>query len=97
MLRPTVEKARKTVSELLGRDSVFSLVQRSLASSLEARKIFDRNWARVLASMNVPTQLDLERVMNKLRDLESDLIAIEKRIRKIKASAEKNSRRAKSD
>ena len=65
--------ARRLVSELLAKDSVFGTVQRTLLSTLDARRAFDRNVGRVLAGLNLPSSQEVNRLYEDVRALERDI------------------------
>lgn len=71
--------ARRLASELLAKDSVFSGVQRALLGTLDARRAVDRNIGRVLAGLNLPSHIEVDRLYDDVRALEQDVARLTQR------------------
>lgn len=71
---------RRMASRMLAEDSVFRGVQTALKSSLEARRMVDRNVGRLLAILDVPSNQDMERLFDHMEQLDADLARVSARI-----------------
>lgn len=87
--------ARRLVSELLAKDSVFATVQRTLLSTLDARRAFDRNVGRVLAGLNLPSSQEVDRLYEDVRALERDITELTVQTERLLVAAQ--ARRAEAD
>jgi hypothetical protein len=83
-----VEAFGRLTSRLLSVDTVFSTVQRTLLSTLDARRKLDRNIERVLAGANLPSARDVERVAEQLGELDRELALLTKRVGALTAKLE---------
>lgn len=78
-----VQSSSRLVSRLLSEDSIFELVQRSLAGTLSARRVFERNVVRLLATANVPSRQDLDRLLERVDGIDREVDDLIRRIRTI--------------
>ncbi|MCK6550957.1 hypothetical protein L6R52_34285 [Myxococcota bacterium] len=83
-----VEALGRLTSRLLSVDTVFSTVQRTLLSTLDARRKLDRNIERVLAGANLPSARDVERVAEQLGELDRELAQLTARVAALTAKLE---------
>lgn len=80
VLRDAVERTGRLASRLLADDRVFSWVQRGLTFTLEARRRFDRNVSRILATVSVPSQQDLAQLEARMDALDRELDVLIERV-----------------
>ena len=85
------EKMGEVVNQLLANEAFVTAVQKAITGGLSAKRAVDKNVARVLGIVNVPTLDDVEQVREKLRELEDALQEIGERVRAVdeKLSAKK--------
>jgi hypothetical protein len=80
VLSRAVERTKELASRLLSEDAVFTLLQRGLNSTLVARQLFERNIGRLLAGANIPSRRDVDRLIDRVEDLDRELDAIARRV-----------------
>jgi polyhydroxyalkanoate synthesis regulator phasin len=69
---------------------VFRAVQRGLSFSLDARRMFERNVDRLLATINVPSQQDVMRLEERIERLDRDLERLNERLSRLVAAARRD-------
>lgn len=75
--------ARRWASDLLAKDSVFVGVQRTLLTTLDARRALDRNIGRVLAGLNLPSHQEVDRLYEDVLALEEAVSDLTQRARRL--------------
>ncbi|MEQ9499038.1 MAG: hypothetical protein RIT81_19310 [Deltaproteobacteria bacterium] len=81
-------RLRRIASRLLAKDTVFEIVQGGLRVTLEARRAVDRNVGRVLAGLNVPSNQEVELLVEEVRALDRELSQLSVRIERLAEEAE---------
>lgn len=85
--------ASKIVSRLLSDERVFTWVQRGLSCTLDARRIFERNMTRLLATISVPSQQDLARLNDRVEQLDRNLGQTIERLERVTQRLKQRERR----
>jgi predicted RecB family endonuclease len=83
ILSLTEEGLSDVVAQLLKNDSFVSAMQRAVTSSLAVKSTVDRSMLGVLSALHVPTLEDVEKVKERLAELEDALEEIEHRVGKL--------------
>lgn len=82
-MRSTRDRIVGTASRLLGNQRVFGGVQRALRESQNARRAVERTLGRILAATNLPSQQEVERLYDHLRELEREVADMTRRVNEI--------------
>jgi hypothetical protein len=80
---------KRLTSRLLAVEPVFRGVQRGLHATLHARRALDRNLGRALAALNIPSQADVQRILDQVDGLEQDLDALGLRLERVAETLER--------
>jgi hypothetical protein len=93
MLREALDRAARATSKLLGDRRVFDRVQRAFLTSLDARRMLERNVGRILAATNLPSQQEVERLYDHIRTLEREMTDIAARVNALAEAMESKRRK----
>jgi hypothetical protein len=74
------EKMGEVVSQLLANEAFVGVVQQAITRSLEAKRGMDKSVATMLSLVNVPTLEDVEKIRNRLNEVEESMAEIASRI-----------------
>ena len=84
------EKMGAAVNQLLSNEAFVRAVQRTVSSSLEAKRGVDKGVAALLGLVNVPTLADVDKVKERMDEVESTLAEIAARLEKMRAKLNEN-------
>lgn len=82
------EKMGEVVNQLLSNEAFVSAVQRAITSGLGAKRSMDKGVATLLGLVNIPTLEDVEKVRDRMGELEDAMAAIAQRLEKLNAALE---------
>ncbi len=77
------EKMGEVVNQLLANEGFVSSVQKAIASSLGAKRSVDKGVTAFLGLVNVPSLEDVDKIRDKMNDLEEALREIGDRLDKL--------------
>lgn len=77
------EKMGDVVNQLLANEAFVSAMQKAIAGSLGAKRSMDKTLSAVLGMVNVPTLEDVDKIRDKMNDLEEAMSEIGERLEKL--------------
>ena len=83
------EKMGEVVSQLLANEGFVGAVQRAITSSLVAKRSVDKGVSTMLGLVNVPTLEDVDKIRDRLNDVEQSMSEIATRIEGLAAKKKK--------
>lgn len=83
------EKMGEVVNQLLSNEAFVGAVQKAIASSLGAKRSMDKGMTTLLGLINVPTLEDVDKIREKMNDLEETLAEIGGRLEKLSDALDK--------
>ena len=79
------EKMGDVVNQLLASESFVSAVQRAITSSIGAKRSVDKGVTAMLGLVNIPTLEDVDKIRDKMNELEETIAEIGDRLEKLNA------------
>ncbi len=83
------EKMGEVVNQLLANEAFVSAVQKAITGSIGAKRSVDKGVATVLGMINVPTLEDIDKIRDKMNNLEDTIGEIGDRLEKLNAKLSK--------
>jgi hypothetical protein len=77
------EKMGEVVNQLLANEAFVSAMQKAIAGSLGAKRSMDKTLSTVLGMVNVPTLEDVDKIRDKMNELEEAMAEIGERLEKL--------------
>jgi hypothetical protein len=77
------EKMGEVVNQLLANEAFVSAMQKTIAGSLGAKRTMDKTLSTVLGMVNVPTLDDVDKIRDKMNELEEAMAEIGERLEKL--------------
>jgi hypothetical protein len=77
------EKMGEVVNQLLANEAFVSAMQKAIAGSLGAKRSMDKTLSTVLGMVNVPTLEDVDKIRDKMNELEEAMAEIGDRLEKL--------------
>ena len=77
------EKMGDVVNQLLANEAFVSAMQKAIAGSLGAKRSMDKTLSAVLGMVNVPTLEDVDKIRDKMNELEEAMSEIGERLEKL--------------
>lgn len=90
MLTNVWQRSTRTAARIVSSDVAFGWLQRGLHTTLSARNLFERNVVRVFSSVNIPSKQDLDRLSERVEEIDRDLDHIIGRIERLTRRLERN-------
>lgn len=87
------EKMGEVVNQLLSNEAFVGAVQKAIASSLGAKRSMDKGMTTLLGLVNIPTLEDVDKIREKMNDLEEALAEIGGRLEKLNAGLDGKKKR----
>lgn len=84
------EKMGEVVNQLLANEAFVSAMQKAIAGSLGAKRSMDKTLSTVLGMVNVPTLDDVDKIRDKMNELEEAMAEIGERLEKLNDKLSKN-------
>ncbi|HEX9604654.1 MAG TPA: hypothetical protein VF973_12970 [Myxococcales bacterium] len=70
MIATGEERVGKLATQLLANEKLMGALQKTVSAALEAKGLVERNVQTVLATMNIPTSGDVQKLQGKIEELE---------------------------
>lgn len=83
------EKMGEVVNQLLSNEAFVVAVQKAIAGSLGAKRSMDKGMTTLLGLVNIPTLEDVDKIRDKMNELEDSLAEITERLEKVSAALDK--------
>ena len=77
------EKMGEVVNQLLANESFVTAMQRAVAGSLGAKRSVDKGVTTLLGMVNIPTLEDVDKIRDKMNELEEAMAEIGERLGKL--------------
>ena len=77
------EKMGEVVNQLLANEAFVSAVQKAITGSIGAKRGIDKGVSAVLGMINVPTLDDIDKIREKMNELEETIAQIGDRLEKL--------------
>ena len=77
------EKMGEVVNQLLANEGFVSAMQRAIAGSLGAKRSVDKGVTTLLGMVNIPTLEDVDKIRDKMNELEEAMAEIGDRLEKL--------------
>ena len=87
------ERMGEVVSQLLANEAFVGAVQRAISSSLVAKRSVDKGVSTMLGLVNVPTLDDVEKIRDRLNDVEQSMSEIATRVEALVDEKKKKKKR----
>jgi hypothetical protein len=82
------EKMGEVVNQLLSNEKFVGAVQRAIAGSLGAKRSVDKGMSTLLGLVNIPTLEDVDKIRDRMNDLEEAMSEIGARLAQLNESLE---------
>ena len=83
------EKMGEVVNQLLANESFVGAVQRAISGGIGAKRSVDKGVATLLGTLNIPTLDDVDKIRDKMNEVEQTLADIGERLEKLNAKLDK--------
>ena len=80
------EKMGEVVNQLLANEAFVGAVQRAITGSIGAKRTVDKGVSAVLGMVNIPTLDDVDKIKDRLNELEQAMTEITERLTKLNES-----------
>lgn len=77
------EKMGEVVNQLLANEAFVAAMQKAIAGSLGAKRSMDKGLSTILGMVNVPTLEDVDKIRDKMNELEEAMGEIGERLEKL--------------
>jgi peptidoglycan hydrolase CwlO-like protein len=77
------EKMGEVVNQLLANEGFVSAVQKAISGSIGAKRSVDKGVSTLLGMINVPTLDDIDKIKEKMNELEETIAEIGERLEKL--------------
>ena len=77
------EKMGEVVNQLLANESFVGAVQKAITTSLGAKRSVDKGVSALLGMINVPTLEDVDKIRDRMNEVEQSLAEIGERLEKL--------------
>jgi hypothetical protein len=90
------EKMGEVVNQLLANEAFVGAVQKAIAGSLGAKRNLDKGMTTLLGLVNIPTLEDVDKIRERMNEVEGSLAEIGERLEKLNDSldAKKSARKS---
>jgi hypothetical protein len=83
------EKMGEVVNQLLANEAFVGAVQKAITGSIGAKRSMDKGVSTLLSMVNIPTLDDIDKIRDKMNDLEETIAEIGDRLEKLNTKLDK--------